>query len=668
MVALGWTLLHFCWQGTVLALVYALIDRMTRRSAARIRYAIAMIALALMPVMALATLMEQTRLTVHVAGAAGEHEVAASQLGALHAVVIRDLPVVAPVVTHSELWIAWNANRILPWLDLAWVVGVVLLAVRAVGGWLQLERLRRNARCAIPEAVEASFRRLLGRLKVGRRVVLRISDEVISPLAMGAWRTVVVLPLAAVMQLEPAQLEAVLAHELAHVRRWDYLCNLLQTAIECLLFFHPAVWWLSRQTRDLREVCCDEVAARSCADPMIYAEALLRLEEQRAKEQREARYEMAMALDGNRGGNLLARVRWILGEGSGMEWKGMERKTISGVRVAVAGIVVLSLLVGPKVASGVEVATKTLREKLPAAQPSVKVKQQAAVKQNASGQAADLQASVQPPVAPVVTPGVPRMANLPVREAGVSEQASAGDGKQDGGGQYIEKMRAAGYPLDLNRDLDKLVALRSLGITPEYAGDMAKAGLGTPTLDELISLKSVGVTPDYAASLKAGPMAPKNFHDLVSERALGVTPEYARQIEALGLGDPNLQELIGLKAQGVTPEYVAELKASGIGPKDLRELASMKALGVTPEYAKGMAATGLTGLTSEKLVSLRAQGVTPEYVHWIKQTFPSADMPMLEQASVFHIDADFMAKAKAHGFASNDLDKLVKLKMTGLLD
>jgi len=101
---------------------------------------------------------------------------------------------------------------------------------------------------------------------------------------------------------------------------------------------------------------------------------------------------------------------------------------------------------------------------------------------------------------------------------------------------------------------------------------------------------------------------------------------------------------------------------------DLHELMSMKAVGVTPEYAKSMAAVGFTGMNSHELVSMRAQGVTPDYVRWVKQTFPDADMRKVREGVAMHVDADFVAKAKAHGFTSTDFDKLVKLKMTGLID
>lgn len=190
---------------------------------------------------------------------------------------------------------------------------------------------------------------------MGREIALRISDEVISPLATGVWRSAVILPTSAILLLSPAQLEAVLAHELAHVRRLDYLCNLLQTTAECLLFFHPGVWWVSRCTRELREVCCDEVAAQTCEDPVIYAEALLEMEELRLKHPG-----LAMALEGHNG-SLLVRIRqilwggdddradddrrcsycdrggdrsWLVSGFSSREWRGVETHGHRGVRLA----------------------------------------------------------------------------------------------------------------------------------------------------------------------------------------------------------------------------------------------------------------------------------------------------------------------------------------------
>ena len=660
MVALGWTLLHFCWQGTAIDIFYAIANRVTMRASRNMRYGIGMVALALMPLTAAVTFVEQERLVVHVPR--DGHDIVASQLGSIHSTIVNAVPLAAPAVERSELWIAWNADRLLPWMVGIWLAGVLLLAVRAAGGWWRLEQIRRDARNLIPAEVEASFRRIATRLRMSRKVVLYLSDEVISPLAMGVWHTAIILPVSAVMQLSPEQLEAVLAHEMAHVRRWDYLGNLLQTAVECLLFFHPAVWWVSRRTRDLRELCCDEVAANSCADPAIYVEALLQLEEQRAD-----RLQLAMALHGH-GGALLKRVKQLLGEEITME-----RETMCGVRIGVVGAVVLALILGPTMANGLKPLHNSAQPPVglnaadtagPVTNPT---KAPTTMKKLPQPTTTTPREALQPDVptleesAAVVYPRPP-VYGVPMAALGQAET------KSQGGSDYLNRMRDAGYPLDLNKDLDAIISLRSLGVTPEYAKAMAMAGLGTPTLHDLVSLKAVGVTPEYVAGLRTSGIAPKDLHDVISERSLGITPEYAKSIAAMGFGTPTVHDLVSMKAEGITAEYVAELKASGISAKDLHELVSIKAVGVTPEYAKAMSATGFAGLSTHDLISLRAQGVTPEYVRWLKQTFPNADMHELNEAAVFHVDADFAAKAKSHGFNDPSLDKLVKLKMTGLLD
>src|SRR5207248_8544603 len=158
--------------------------------------------------------------------------------------------------------------------------------------------------------------------------------------------------------------------------------NLLQTAIESVLFFHPSVWSLSRAVRERREICCDEIAVQSCAGATVYARALLRLEEQRTKQLR-----LAVALDGCNG-SLLQRIKQVLGEGMAIE-----SNMTSGVRVAAAGAVVVALLLGPKISKAVAVPT------LGASHPVVARALAALPRQTTSRMLAE-RAQVEAPVAP----------------------------------------------------------------------------------------------------------------------------------------------------------------------------------------------------------------------------------------------------------------------------
>jgi beta-lactamase regulating signal transducer with metallopeptidase domain len=706
-VALGWTLLHFCWQGTAVAVAYAAVDRLTSRTQSQVRYAVALAALMLMPAVVIGTFAEEMRTATpaQINGQSTAQAFSVETADVRSRTILHEIPLASSLEEPSD-WLTMRAERLLPWVDAMWLMGVFLLAIRSLGGWLQLEHVRRQARSMVPEDLELRFRQICKQVRVGRSVVLRVSNEVISPLAMGVWRVTVILPVSAVLGLPREELEAVMAHELGHIRRWDYLWNLLQMALESVLFFHPAVWWLSRTVRERREVCCDEIAVRSCAGAAVYARALLRLEEQRTVELR-----LAMALNGC-GGSLLGRVRKVLGEDMAME-----SRMTSGVSVAAAGALVIALLLGPKVGEAVAAPIMTAARPvvahvvaaLPAAVASKMIRVDTRVVVSAPKAAEANPRLQQKEAAPIAAPAPSprseaRLAFLQSSDVAVKTMAAVmeinfqtTEGTATPKGMaYLDGMRDAGYPLDLNNDLNSLAALKSVGVTPEYAKSMASAGLGKPTVHELIALKSMGVTPEYVASLKQSGLAPKDFHEVVTEKSMGITPEYAAEMKQKGFGDLSVHELITMKSLdvtpeyaanmrkafgnldthelvtmkslGVTPEYAAEMKQKGFGNLSVHELVTMKSMGVTPEYAAEMKQKGFGDLSVHELITLKAQGMTPEYAGWLKQQFPQATNDQLRRAAIFHLDEKFVADAKAHGFDGKDMDKLLKLKMSGLLD
>lgn len=717
--ALGWTLLHFCWQGTAVAMAYAAVDRMTLRAGSKVRYVVALTALMLMPAIVVGTFAMEMRAAAP-APTSGytAQAVSAVNLSVSPASVLHEIPLGSSLVSEPTNWLTMRAERLLPWVDGLWLAGVLLLAMRSLGGWFQLEYLRRRARGLVPEELERGFRRICWQVRVGRSVVLRISDEVISPLAMGVWRVTVILPVSAVLGLPQEELEAVMAHELGHIRRWDYLWNLMQMAVESVLFFHPVVWWLSRTVRERREVCCDEIAVRSCAGAEVYARALLRLEEQRTVGRRTDDLGLAMALTGC-GGSLLGRVRKVLGEDMAME-----SRMTSGASVAAAGALVIALLLGPKVGEAVAapvvahvhtVLPMTFVSKMIAADTRVVVPGAAKTPKPCLPRKVTTPPMPAAPVAlpapvmrfavlraPDVTSNTTMAVNMDAAVHTITRSVFAvelqtSDGKVSPKGiAYLDGMRDAGYPLDLSNDLNALVALKSVGVTPEYAKSMSAAGLGKPTVHELISLKSMGVTPEYVATMKQSGIAPKDFREVVTEKSLGITPQYATEMKQKGFGDLSLHEMISMKSMGVTPEYAAEMKKSfgdlsvhelismksmdvtpqyaaemkqkGFGDLSVHDLVAMRSMGVTPEYAAEMKQKGFGDLNIHQLISLKAQGLTPEYAGWLKQQFPQATVEELHKAAIFHVDEKFVADAKAHGFDGKDLDKLVRLKMSGLLD
>jgi beta-lactamase regulating signal transducer with metallopeptidase domain len=172
-----------------------------------------------------------------------------------------------------ELW--------LPWVSLAWLGGVVVLSLRNLGGWIGVQRLRHAGTAPVCQELADRARARVARMRVGRPVRVLQSTLVEIPIAAGWLKPVLLLPANILAGLSTTQLEAIVAHELAHVRRHDFLVNLLQTVAQTLLFYHPVVWWLSRRIRIEREHCCDDMAVRVCDNNTGLGEAPTLLEASR---------------------------------------------------------------------------------------------------------------------------------------------------------------------------------------------------------------------------------------------------------------------------------------------------------------------------------------------------------------------------------------------------
>ena len=302
--ALGWALFHFIWQGALVAAVTAPILLLLRRSAADVRYVVATIAMSIM-----ATLPVVTAVQVWQGEPARAVEVSGPAPGPAVPVTPPSVPVArVPDGAAGGLFATAMPVAIEPWLSVlvgAWLCGVLALTLRLASGWVWVQRMRTHATRPAGDALELVTGRLARRLHIKRHVRLFESVLVDVPTVIGWMKPVVLLPASALSGLTLTQLEAILAHELAHIRRHDYLVNLLQTLVETLLFYHPAVWWLSRQIRIERENCCDDLAVSLCGDPLSYARALADLEDLRG-----SGGQLVMAASG---GSLLQRVRRLLG-------------------------------------------------------------------------------------------------------------------------------------------------------------------------------------------------------------------------------------------------------------------------------------------------------------------------------------------------------------------
>jgi TonB family protein len=323
--AIGVALIWFVVQGAVVCAAAAGLLAMTRRASANVRYLIACAGLAAMAVMPVVTAVRVWTPTPVIA--------------TLPLVTIRSGPPVAAAPTQSASVSEWRASltpdRVAPVVVLAWIAGVLVLTARLLGGWLQVARIRRSALVLGGPTWSETVARVARLLEIERVVPLLESTLVGVPVVIGWLRPVILVPAGALAGLAPDYVDAVLAHELAHIRRGDYLVNAMQRVVEVALFYHPAVWWVSSCVRREREHCCDDLAAPIASSRLAYARALVALEEGRGRAPA-----LAMAATGT---GLFSRIRRIVDPSSTVD-STLSKGTAMTIIASVAGLALTSMI------------------------------------------------------------------------------------------------------------------------------------------------------------------------------------------------------------------------------------------------------------------------------------------------------------------------------------
>src|SRR5215470_4391397 len=610
MRTLGWSLLHFVWQGFALAAIASIAMTFFRRASAR--YIIGVFTLFAMVTSVAMTFV----LLLNSQSALQATEAAATPVVVFAQKTIfghSAQPAFSGIPSAKSLF-----AQALPLLVEFWLAGVLFFALRTAGGFLYLERLRRAASVSVAPALLAKCRELQARLGLQRVIRFCECRWLDAPAVIGYFRPVVLLPVRALTGLTEDQIEAVIAHELAHIRRFDAFVNLFQVAAESLLFFHPAVWWLNKRVRAERENCCDDVAVAACGNHLGYARALTTMEEWRATP--------AFSLAAN-GGPLAARISRILGLRHASE----SRTAGLGAAFACFGaaIVAAFLLYGVS---------------HPAAAARIKTAIVSSWADDPAPEAVSIQAAPTPKPTAKATPKPSPTVQPDPQEAPQPSAKSS----------YIEEMKSVGIDTS---DIDKLVALKIQGVTAQYVREIRAAGFN-PGVEELIGMKIQGVTPDYIKSIRDSGYTP-NAHEIVGMKIQGVTPAYIKEMRDLGF-KPSMEEIIGMKIQGVTPEYVQKIRDLGFQPNAQR-IVGMKIQGVTPEYIKEMRSLGFDP-NAHQIMGMRIQGVTPEYVKALAAEGYKLNAEQVTGAKIMGITPEFIQKAKSHGFTNLSIEKLIQLK------
>lgn len=693
--ALGWTLIHFIWQGALIALLYLSLSVLLRRFSANVRYAAACGAMLLMLIAPAATMLSIDSSSDQ--APASELALEAPQSdqvrGATTPLPIDHLTPASqtdnepgPALQHTSIrqWARERLPRSIPWLLALWFAGVLCLSLRFAGGLIMVQRLKRTETSSSVQLWQEKLASLSHRLRVSRPVRLCESALVEVPTVIGWLRPVILLPASALTGLSAEQLEALLAHELAHIRRHDYLVNLVQTSIETLFFYHPAVWWVSAQARQEREHCCDDLAVAACGDVLTYARALTALEHLRGSE-----VQLAVAASG---GSLLVRIQRLLRRGAPAHY-GFE----SGLAGFIALGTVFILLAGAQAAllsrnakaaqandakdaivltmtDGASRSADQAAEEAPAVADDRRTVDRAA--NPSSPSPLDEEAVIQAPSSSAAIEP-PSQSDKPGDSHDVSSEITAAlltslndDLKMTlkNNGITSEFIREMATVVTTKLTVDRIVAMRIHGVTRAFAEELKAQGLTNLTADQLIAFRIHGVTSQFVSELRdvgCGAVTPDS---LVAFRIHGVTPAFIQQLRDVGLDNLSGDQLNTLAIHGVTPLFVQTMKSFIPGKLTFNNLLGLSIHGVTPEMIKALEIMGYSNLSASQLMALRIHGVTPAFIRSIQETgFDRITLEQLSELRISGVTPEFIQLVKGRGFTDVTPHQLAELKRLNIL-
>lgn len=306
--ALGWTILHSFWQGLLIVILLTIGLVVLRRHSSRLRYLAGYLALLSLALCSAGTFY------LHLPAATGEPAVSIENAPPAYdmteAVAAVSPPsVTTPVLSEVTYWQQFvrflESN--LPWITIVWMIGVLILSLRFLAELAYIQRLKYQPGGMPAKAFQEQLNQLAAKMGVRKFVELKENIRINSPMVIGFIKPVILVPFGLLSNLDPRQVESILAHELAHIRRHDYLFNLLQSLVEIVLFFNPATWWISSLIRNEREHSCDEMAIAATGNQLAFVQTLAKLEEYRATPNR-----MALAFNGRGESGVLGRIKRIL--------------------------------------------------------------------------------------------------------------------------------------------------------------------------------------------------------------------------------------------------------------------------------------------------------------------------------------------------------------------
>lgn len=339
--AIGWALFHSIWQFLLIAVFLSIMLSILSRFSSHFRYFVASMGYVFFLSLAIITFIRNYEKTPEQTVTTIQSSNIKPIQNTIHTTIKQEAEEVEPTTSKLETWInkltSFSKKRF-PLLVHIWLLGIVILSLRFLGNLAYVHRLKNYRTIPVENYWLRAMERLKTTMAVKSTVKLAKSSLTRSPMVVGYLKPVILLPMSAVSGISVHEMECIIAHELAHIKRNDYLMGLLQKLVGILFFYHPAIWWISVITKAERENCCDDLAVAATGDSVSFVKAIAKMEEHRQSTR------LAVAFTGQKN-TLLKRVQRLLNQRK-MKSNFIEGFIASGI--VFLGIIAMAFTFGPK--------------------------------------------------------------------------------------------------------------------------------------------------------------------------------------------------------------------------------------------------------------------------------------------------------------------------------
>jgi bla regulator protein blaR1 len=544
--AICWSLLHSLWQGFVLAAVAGTVMVLTKKASSALRYNLLCSLMFLFLLVSGYTFYRQ--LQVPVPGTSYHQlrqPVSPTVYHQPQQLLTIQRPLTQPLQQGIDTLVKYfNTHASL--IVLIWFILFLAKFVQLLSGIVYAQRIRHYKTHPAPFDWQERLRALIVRLGITRSVSLLQSGMAKTPLVIGFLKPVILLPVGMLTHLAPEQVESILLHELAHIRRRDYLFNVVQHVVDTLFFFNPALIWISSLIRNERENCCDDIAIRETRSRRRLIEALVSFHQY---ERSAAGFALSFA---EKESQVVKRVRRIVDRKNSSIHAGERALLMGGLLILSAAFITIR---GSR-SEPLPHPAKT-RSSVASASPAQKQDRAAPIHNNPAGGVAYVPQVTNPPLVKVTNPPLVQVTTPAVQPDTVPD-------------------------LFRNAGVDKWIECKDHGVTPEFVAALQKMGYRNFTLDKAIELKDHGVDLAYLNGFASLGFANIPLDKAVELKDHGVRLEYVTQLKDLGFPNVQLEKLVDLVDHGVTIEYITGMKKRMGTRLELGDYIRLRDAGIDP--------------------------------------------------------------------------------------